>query len=171
MDEQWLLWLGLALAAGVIEVFTLSLVLAMVAGGALAAAAVAALTGNAIAAVVAFAVSTGLLLVVVRPPLLHYASRSGAATTTGVAALVGKPAEVVTPVTVRDGRVKLAGEIWTARSVAGGNPLEAGSVVYVTQIDGATAVVSPLPPDPAALPDGGTAALPDGDLPSDRPES
>lgn len=156
MDAQWLLWLGLALAAGVIEIFTLSLVFAMVAGGALAATVAAALTGSAIAAVLAFAVSTGLLLLVVRPPLLRYSGRLGAAEVTGIAALIGKSAEVVTPVSTHEGQVKLAGEIWTARSATPGNPLEAGSVVYVTQIDGATAVVSPLPR---------------GDTPSDRPES
>jgi membrane protein implicated in regulation of membrane protease activity len=171
MDAQWLLWFGVALAAGVIEIFSLSLVFAMVAGGALAAALVAALTGSGIAAVMAFVLSTGLLLFVVRPPLLRYSGRLGAASATGVAALVGRSAEVLTPVTAREGQVKLAGEVWTARSSAGGNPLEAGSVVYVTQIDGATAVVSPLPPDPAGRPDGGRAALPGGDTSTDRPES
>jgi membrane protein implicated in regulation of membrane protease activity len=162
VDAQWLLWLGLALLAGVIEIFTLSLVLAMVAGGALAAAAVAALTGSAVASVLAFAVSTGLLLVVVRPPLRRYAERGGPASLTGVAALVGHPAQVVREVTGRDGQVKLAGEIWTARAQRAGEVLEAGSTVFVSRIDGATAVVTATPP---------AAALPGGDLPSDRPES
>lgn len=163
MDAQWLLWTALALAAGAIEIFTLSLVFAMIAGGALAGAVVAAVTGNQIAAVIAFAVSTGALLLIARPPLLRYSRSITTGTTTGVAALVGHPAEVLVPVTPRSGQIKLAGEIWTARTAGTGNPLEIGSVVYVTRIEGATAVVSPLPPDPAALPDGAT--------PTDRPES
>lgn len=164
MDPQWwLVWLGVALVAGVAEIFTLGLVFAMVAGGALAAALVAGLTGNAIASVLAFAVSTGLLLVVVRPPLLRYAKQSGPAAPVGIEALVGKRAEVLSAVTVRGGQVKLAGETWSARSQAPGEPLETGSMVYVAMIDGATAVVTPFPPD--------AAALPGGDTPSDRPET
>jgi len=74
MDGQWwLVWLGIALVAGVAEIFTLALLFAMVGGGALAAACVAGLTGSWVASVVAFAVSTDVLVVVVRPPLLKYA--------------------------------------------------------------------------------------------------
>jgi membrane protein implicated in regulation of membrane protease activity len=157
MDAQWLLWLGLALTAGAIEIFTLSLVFAMVAGGALVACLVAALTGSLVAAVIAFAVSTGLLLLAARPPLLRYSRALGKATATGVAALVGRRAEVLVAVTAQAGQVKLAGETWTARAVGADGPLEIGSVVYVTRIDGATAVVSPLPVDPGARPDDPTS--------------
>jgi membrane protein implicated in regulation of membrane protease activity len=168
LDAQWwLVWLAVALVAGVIEIFTLSLVFAMVLGGALAAAAVAGLTGSATASVLAFAVSTGLLLLVVRPPLLKYARNSAPAASTGVAALVGRRAEVLRSVTTTDGEIKLAGEIWTARAAAPGQALETGSIVFVSRIDGATAVVTPLPPD---FPHD-TAALPGGDNPTDRPEN
>jgi membrane protein implicated in regulation of membrane protease activity len=51
---------------------------------------------------------------------------------------------VIVAVTPVSGRVKLAGEVWSARSVAGGYPLEVGSTVQVVRIDGATAVVAPL---------------------------
>lgn len=164
----WLVWLGVALAAGVIEVFTLSLVFAMVAGGALAAVAVAGLTGSAAISVLAFAGATTALMVVVRPVLLRYARHGGQGTATGVAALVGRGAEVVEPVTHRGGQVKLAGEIWSARTQAPGEALETGSIVYVAQIDGATAVVTPLPPDPAPR---GQPALPGGDTPGDTPSN
>jgi membrane protein implicated in regulation of membrane protease activity len=62
------------------------------------------------------------------------------------AALVGQDAKVVVEVTPSSGRVKLAGEIWSARSAAAGYPLEVGSTVQVVRIDGATAVVAPLVP-------------------------
>jgi membrane protein implicated in regulation of membrane protease activity len=176
MDAQWwLVWLGAALIAGMIEIFTLSLVFAMVAGGALAAVVVAGLTGSVTVSTLAFAGATALLLLLVRPPLLRYAQQGTAAAVTGVAALVGRSAEVVEPVTGRGGQVKLAGEIWSARTQTPGETLEIGSTVYVIRIDGATVVVMPLPPDSASP---GRVAPPSehpprlrGDFPSDRSES
>lgn len=175
MDGQWwLVWLGIALVAGVAEIFTLGLVFAMMAGGALAAAAVAGLTGSWVASVIAFAASTGVLLVAVRPPLLTYSRRSGQPAVVGIEALIGRPAEVVEAVDRHRGQVKLAGEIWSARfditSDTTGEPLEEGSTVFVVRIDGATAVVSALPP-PSSNPRPDTPALPGGDSPSDRPEN
>jgi len=170
MDPQWLLWLALALVAGVVEIFTLSLVFAMVAGGALAAAAVAAATGSPTASVLAFAVSTGLLLAVVRPPLRRLSDRGGTAAVTGTAALVGREARVTRQVSASDGEVSLAGEIWTARAPGDGGVLETGSLVIVDRIDGATAVVHARRElGPRTLHD--PAVLPDGDHPTDGPES
>src|SRR5919205_463886 len=65
---------------------------------------------------------------------------------TGAAALVGAEGEVLVAVSRDGGRVKLAGEVWTARSATGGLPLEVGSQVQVVRIDGATAVVAPSSP-------------------------
>jgi membrane protein implicated in regulation of membrane protease activity len=198
MEAQWLLWLALALAAGIAEIFTLSLVFAMVAGGALAAGAVAAVTGSPPVSVLAFAVSTGLLLAVVRPPLLRYSGRIGPPGATGVAALAGRPAVVTRQVSGADGEVKLAGEIWTARAESPDTVCETGSIVIVTRIDGATVRVTaqrddgiaPLPDPPGAPPAQhppgapaaqhppgapaplhDPAALPGGETPTDRPES
>jgi membrane protein implicated in regulation of membrane protease activity len=145
-DGPWLLWLALALAAGTAEVLSLNLIFLMVAGGGLAAAVVAAVGLGISVQVVVFAVITALLLVAARPPLLAYVRRSLPATAMNAAALVGQDAKVVVEVTPSSGRVKLAGEIWSARSVAGGYPLEVGSTVQVVRIDGATAVVAPLVP-------------------------
>jgi membrane protein implicated in regulation of membrane protease activity len=156
MDAQWLVWLGIALAAGAVEIFTLSLVFAMVAGGALVAAAVAGLTGSLPLAVLAFAASTGLLLVAVRPSLLRLSAQQGPASLTGVAALVGRTAEAVEEVSAHGGRVKLGGEIWSARTHRVGEVLEPGSLVEVVAIDGATAVV--IAYNGPALP-GGTDAI------------
>jgi membrane protein implicated in regulation of membrane protease activity len=161
MDALWLVWLGLALVAGVIEIFSLSLVFVMVAGGALTAAAVAALTHSVALSAITFAATSGLLMFAVRPTLLKYSRLVGPGTTTGVAALVGRQAEVIAEVTSRGGQVKIAGEIWSARSDRPGAALEIGSPVRVVEIDGATAVVSALPP---------YAALPGGANPSDGPE-
>jgi membrane protein implicated in regulation of membrane protease activity len=145
-EGPWLLWLALALAAGTAEVLSLNLIFLMVAGGGLAAAVVAAVGFGVSVQAVVFAVITALLLVAARPPLLAYVRRSLPATAMNAAALVGQDAKVVVEVTPSSGRVKLAGEIWSARSVAGGYPLEVGSTVQVVRIDGATAVVAPLVP-------------------------
>jgi membrane protein implicated in regulation of membrane protease activity len=145
-EGPWLLWLALALAAGTAEVLSLNLIFLMFAGGGLAAAVVAAVGLGISVQVVVFAVITGLLLVAARPPLLAYVRRSLPATAMNAAALVGQDAKVVVEVTPSSGRIKLAGEIWSARSVAGGYALEVGSTVQVVRIDGATAVVAPLVP-------------------------
>lgn len=160
-DNQWLIWLAVALVAGTVEVLTLDLVFLMIAGGAVAAAVAAAFGVAVILDVVVFAVMSGLLLVAARPPLLAYLRRNLPHTATGTAALVGTEAEVLVAVSRDGGRVKLGGEVWSARSATGGLPLEVGSSVRVVRIDGATAVVAPrtsrtaiggaVPPDgPAA---------------------
>jgi membrane protein implicated in regulation of membrane protease activity len=146
-DSLWLLWLALALGAGIAEVLSLNLVFLMIAGGGVAAAVVAAVGLGVPIELLVFAVVTALLLVGARPPLLRYVRESLPGTVTNAAALVGQDAEVLVAVTANSGRVKLAGEVWSARAVAaGGYPLEVGSTVHVVRIDGATAVVAPLVP-------------------------
>ncbi len=156
-QSQWLLWVGVAITAGVAEVFTLNLVFAMIAGGALVAAVAAAVTGNVVLATALFAVSSGVLLVGARPALLHYVRTSAPPALMHSAALVGRTAQVLAEVSSTDGRVKLDGETWSARLSVPGGVLEVGSLVQVVQIDGATAVVtsarseSSEPPEPPAL--------------------
>jgi len=144
-DWLWLAWLAVAIGAGVAEVTTLHLIFAMVAGGAVAAAAVALVTGSAGGSVLVFAAATVVLLLGARPPLLRYLRRTTPVSAMNVAALVGRTAEVITPVGESTGTVRLGGEVWTARSVPGSPPLEAGSTVRVVRIDGATAVVENQP--------------------------
>ena len=60
---------------------------------------------------------------------------------TGAAALVGAPAVVVERVDVHGGRVKIGGEIWSARALDGDQVLEPGMNVQVAEIQGATALV------------------------------
>ena len=56
-------------------------------------------------------------------------------------ALEGQPAVVTETVDGDDGRVKIGGDIWSARSVDPAAVLEPGTHVTVVEIDGATAVV------------------------------
>jgi membrane protein implicated in regulation of membrane protease activity len=147
-EAQWLLWLAAALAATIIEVATVDFFFLMIAGGALITAMAAALHAGGPLQVIIFAASSIGLLLTVRPPMKRWAqSTPGVAMNT--AALIGREARVLETVTERAGRVKLAGEVWSARVVEGQPSLEVGSDVHIVRIDGATAVVAPDPAPPA----------------------
>jgi membrane protein implicated in regulation of membrane protease activity len=145
-EGLWLVWLGLALGFGIAEVLSLNLIFLMVSGGGLGAAAIAGFGAGLPVEIVVFAATTAVLLLGARPPLLAYVQRSVPAITTNTAALVGRNAQVLVEVTTLGGRVKLAGEVWSARSVPTRFALEVGSTVEVVRIEGATAVVAPLVP-------------------------
>ncbi|WP_448071839.1 NfeD family protein [Georgenia yuyongxinii] len=137
----WLWWLGAALVLGVVELVTVDLIFLMFAGGA-AAAGVMALIGTSLSVqVLVFAVVSVVLLFGVRPWGKRLLERSTPDTLTNVAAHVGREATVLIDVTDRAGRVKLVGEVWTARAARPGVVLPAGTSVRVVRIDGAIAVV------------------------------
>jgi membrane protein implicated in regulation of membrane protease activity len=136
----WLFWVALAVVLGIVEVTTLSLVFAMLAGGAVVGA-LAALLGAAAPAQVLVALASAVaLLAVVRPIALRHI-RMPIESRTGVAALVGAQALVLEQVTAHGGRIKLGGEIWSARTLDPRESIDPGRTVDVVEIDGATAVV------------------------------
>jgi membrane protein implicated in regulation of membrane protease activity len=141
--DAWVWWVIVAAVLAIVEVTTLGLVFAMLAGGALAAALVDVIDGdanNVILQIAAFVVVSVALLGVVRPVARRHMMQTPE-TRTGVAALVGSQAVVIERVDGHGGRVKLAGEVWTARSYDGHAVLEPGQSVDVIQIEGATALV------------------------------
>ncbi len=140
MNPLW--WVGIALLLVVIEIISLDLVLIMFAGGALSAGLTGYLGGPMWAQVLVFAVVSLLLLAALRPWLLRSLRGRVRLEETGTAALVGKEAQVVAEVGATTGRVKLVGEVWTARTSAA-EPLAPGTRVRVVAIEGATAVVEP----------------------------
>lgn len=136
---NWLVWLILGGGLAIAELLTMDFVLLMLAGGALTAAIAAAITGSAVISVVVGAVVAISMLGLVRPFALKHL-KAGPHVRMGVDALVGKQALVIERVDAHSGRVKIDGEVWTARThdpVA----IEPGRTVDVTQIDGATAYV------------------------------
>ncbi|HSF26565.1 MAG TPA: NfeD family protein [Actinomycetes bacterium] len=139
-DHAWVLWIALAVVFGIVELTTLDLLFLMLAGGALAGGLVALTAVPAVGQVlVALAVSIALLGVV-RPVALRHL-RTPIETRTGVAALVGRQAVVVERIDRHGGRVKLGGEVWSARSFDPHHEIEYGQTVDVVEIEGATAVV------------------------------
>jgi membrane protein implicated in regulation of membrane protease activity len=137
----WLWWLGAALVLGVVEMLTVDLIFLMFAGGALAAMFVALLGAPFWVQILVFAIVSASLLFVVRPWAKRFLDRSTPDTATNIAAHVGREATVLIDVTEHAGRVKLAGEVWTARAARPGSVLPTGTTVRVLRIDGATAVV------------------------------
>ncbi len=140
--EPWTLWLLAALALGIAEVVTGgALVLGFVGIGALAAAGTSLVTDAEWAPWVVFAVVSTAMVGVVRPIARRHL-QVPREIRTGAAALVGADARVTHEVTGADGRVKIAGEIWSARAYDGASVYPEGTVVQVLQIDGATALVA-----------------------------
>ncbi|MEV7396303.1 NfeD family protein [Aeromicrobium sp. NPDC092404] len=134
-------WLGVAVVLAVVEIFSLDLVLLMFALGAVAAAVASGFGAPLWLAIAVFAVVSVGFLYFVRPPVvarLH----AGPTLTTGHEALVGRSGVVLEPVDKRNGRIQLAGEVWSARSAEEHHLFETGTEVLVTRIDGATAVVT-----------------------------
>jgi membrane protein implicated in regulation of membrane protease activity len=149
MSEQLqlaLIWVGVAVVAGIIEVTTLNLLLAMIAGGALVAALFAVVGAPAWLTGIVFAGASGALLLLARPALLGYLRRTAPAIPMHTAALVGQSAVVLTPITAESGTIRLAGDLWTARTEPGAAELEVEQRVRVVRIDGATAIVAGLEP-------------------------
>ncbi len=136
-----MLWVLLAVILAVGEVMSLSLFLAPFALGALfGAAADLAGAGDAVAVIV-FLVSSGLLFGFVRPIARRH-MRTPAQLRTGTAALVGARAVVLERVDGDRGRVRIGGDVWSARSFNEDEVMEPGQRVEVLKIDGATALVS-----------------------------
>lgn len=133
-------WIVIAVALGIAEVFTTFLVFGMFAAGALAAALVASFDGNVVLQAVAFVAVSAALLILVRPIARRHLHTSPEIRT-GVDLLVGQSALVVQRVDAHGGRVKIGGEIWSARALHPEQILEPGTEVDVIEIKGATALV------------------------------
>jgi membrane protein implicated in regulation of membrane protease activity len=141
-DNGWLAWLGLALVLGAVEAASVDFVFSMLAGGALAGAVAAALGASPAVQVITACVVAAALLAMVRPIAKRYFSVPEGHGGIGAGAQVGRSALVLEIVTEQDGRVKLGGETWSARTPPGVAPCLPGQEVRVVSIQGATAIVS-----------------------------
>jgi membrane protein implicated in regulation of membrane protease activity len=139
MDE-WVLWM---IAAGVLavgEMLTLGFFAGPIAIAAVTAAIVALAGGGIALQWIVFTVMSAGSLLVLRP-IAHRHLHMPAQLRTGTAALVGAPAVVIDRVDRDGGTVRLAGEVWSARSYDEDHAFEPGARVEVFKIDGATALV------------------------------
>src|SRR6187401_3464139 len=119
------------IAAGVLavgEIATLGFFLGPIAIAATLAAVVAVIGGGLAAQWIVF-IAASLASVLVLRPIARRHLKTPARLRTGTAARVGGP-------------VKIAGEVWSARSYDEDDSFEAGTRVEVMKIDGATALVA-----------------------------
>jgi membrane protein implicated in regulation of membrane protease activity len=138
--DAWVWWLVGAAALGIPLVVTAMPEFGMLAAGAIAAAIAAGLGGDIVVQVLVFAGVSVALIAVVRPIATRHRSQRPQLVT-GVDALKGKQAVVLERVDNAGGRIKLAGEVWSARSLDTGRAYEVGQEVDVVDIEGATAIV------------------------------
>jgi membrane protein implicated in regulation of membrane protease activity len=141
---DWAAWLAAAIALGVLELFSLDLILLMLAAGAVVGMVVG-LLGLPVAVQVLAAVATVVAaLSVVRPSAVKRL-QGGPTLVLGHEALVGRQALVVERVSCDGGQVRINGELWTARPYDEDLVIEPGARVDVLQIKGATALVHEIP--------------------------
>lgn len=138
--DAWVWWLVGAAALGIPLVVTAMPEFGMLAVGAVAAAVVSALGFDAVIQVLAFVVVSVALIAVVRPIAARH-GRQRPQLATGIDALKGRQAVVLERVDASGGRIKLAGEVWSARALDTGHAYEVGQEVDVVDIEGATAIV------------------------------
>jgi membrane protein implicated in regulation of membrane protease activity len=140
--QSWILWSIVAAVLGTAELMTATFDLLLLAVAAVAAAGVGALGLGIGFQVVAFAITAAAMISLVRPVARrHLTGHPGLRT--GVAALVGREAVVLAACDRDDGRVRIGGEEWSARSYDPDLHIPAGTRVDVFAIEGATALVHP----------------------------
>jgi membrane protein implicated in regulation of membrane protease activity len=138
-------FLALAILLGIAEMFSLDLILGMLALGALVGVVTALLGAGFAVSAIAAAIASVACLAVVRPPLIKRL-HSGPELTLGHNKLVGQQGVVTERITgLESGRIKLAGEFWSAKPYDDTLTIEPGSTVEVLEIRGATAYVHPIP--------------------------
>ena len=142
MDDR-IVWAALAALLAVAEFASVDLVAGMLAVGALGGL-LAAVAGAPVLVQVAVAVGAAtLMLGVVRPVAKRHLTVRGIPNDPA-AALEGVTALVVEQVSDDGGRVRVHGELWSARPALPGTVLPAGSSVWIGAVVGATVSVHPL---------------------------
>ena len=144
-DHMWQAWLGFAILLGVAELFSLDLILMMLALGAIVGMVTAALGAPIAVQVLGAAAASTAALALVRPNIVKRFD-AGPDLRLGHGKLVGQQGVVTEQVSAHEhGRIKLAGEIWTAAPYDDTLTIAPGETVEVLQIRGATAFVHPIP--------------------------
>ena len=142
--EDWHAWAALAMLLAGAELFSLDLMLLMLAAGATIGV-LTALLGLPVAVQILAAVGTSIaMLALVRPNIVKKL-HSGPELRLGHSALIGRQGVVVDMVSAQAGQIKIAGEMWTARPYDESDTIAAGAIVDVFEIRGATAIVHEVP--------------------------
>ncbi len=143
MLPVWGKWVVVAVGCVIAEIFTPSFYILWFGGGALVAALLAGL-GFEVAWQFAGFVMVSAALVIFTKPIASRLFTKREETKTNIYGLIGK-AGCVTKDIGDDcpGEVRIGGEVWTARSVLGGN-IPSGAKVEVVEVKGVRLMVRPL---------------------------
>ncbi|MBQ3573504.1 MAG: NfeD family protein [Clostridia bacterium] len=135
------IWLIIALIAGIAEAATVSLISVWFALGAVAAAIAAAFGLGAIAQVIIFLAASLILMALTAPLCRKF--RMGEKTPTNADRLIGRTGIITEDVDPLQGKgeVKVGGQVWSVQ-VRGGGRAKVGDNVIVEDIEGAHLVVS-----------------------------
>jgi membrane protein implicated in regulation of membrane protease activity len=139
---SWIVWLVLAAVLGVAEIMTTTLAFGLIAVGAVVAGVVGVAGAGLPFQLLAFGVASAAGLGVVRPIAVRHIKQPPLLRT-GTSALVGRSAKVVEEITDDGGKVRIGGELWSARPYDESQAIPVGSTVDVFAIEGATALVHP----------------------------
>jgi membrane protein implicated in regulation of membrane protease activity len=143
-DHLWETWLAISIALGVAEMFSLDLILAMLAAGAVIGMVTALLGLPIFVQVLAALAASTAMLAFVRPAFVKRL-HGGPELSLGHGKLVGTRGLVTEEITgLAPGRIKAGGEIWTALPYDEHLRIAPGETVEILQIRGATAYVHPV---------------------------
>jgi membrane protein implicated in regulation of membrane protease activity len=143
-DHLWETWLGLSIVLGVAEMFSLDLILAMLAAGAVIGM-VAAIIGLPVFVQILAALAASIAMLAFVRPAFVKRLHSGPELALGHGKLVGNRALVTQEITgLAPGRIKVAGELWSALPYDEHLRIAPGETVEILQIKGATAYVHPV---------------------------
>ncbi|MEI2811510.1 MAG: NfeD family protein [Nocardioides sp.] len=143
-EHLWQTWLGIAIVLGMAEMFSLDLILAMLAAGAVVGMLAAVLALPFAAQVLLGAAASVAMLALVRPSLVKRL-HAGPDFQVGHQKLIGQRAQVTLAITGKEaGRIRIAGEDWSAQPYDESLVIEPGQTVEIFEIRGATALVHPV---------------------------
>ena len=143
-DHLWESWLALSIVLGVAEMFSLDLILAMLAAGAVIGM-VAALIGLPVVIQILAALAASVAMLALVRPAFVKRLHGGPELSLGHGKLVGTQGIVVTELSgLAAGRVKIGGEEWSALPYDETMTIAAGETIEVLAIKGATASVQPV---------------------------
>jgi membrane protein implicated in regulation of membrane protease activity len=139
--SAWAWWLVVAALFGIGELLTGGFYLVPFALGGLGGMLAGAVGAGAVIQIIVFLAASAAASGLVRPIARRHVTMPPQIRT-GTAALIGTDALVLDRVAAHEGRVRIGGEVWTARPYLEGEIMEPGAQVHVVEIRGATALVS-----------------------------
>lgn len=144
-EHLWSVWLLVAIGLGVGEMFSLDLIMLMLAAGAIVGLVLAVADAPFLLQALAAGGTSIATLALLRPSLVKHL-HTGPELRLGHGKLIGAQGLVTQRITHHEtGRVRLDGEVWSASPYDESLVIEPGQTVEVFEIRGATAFVHPLP--------------------------